>query len=205
MVTRFLRHAGAAAGLCLFTTAGHAVTWNEATAGDLSNNGLAPTVLPVALGSNQVLGSVGNSGQGIDRDYFTFTVPPGATLKSLRLLSNTSISGGSSFLALQAGPQVTVTTSGGGVENLLGFTHYGNDQIGTDLLPLVVFSFNGSLPSGTYSVWVQETGGRVDYGLDLGIEADAAATADVPTLPEWAFIALAALMLGVIGMAPRRR
>lgn len=181
---------------CQAAMASHAAVWDESLAGDLSNSGLAPTSLVFVVGANQVLGSVGNSGQGVDRDYFKFTVPPGATLTSLKLLGNTSVSGADSFLALQVGPQVTVTPSGAGVENLLGFTHYGTEQIGTDILPLVVFNnFNGGLPSGTYSVWLQETGGRVEYGLEFGIVAAADSGADVPTLPQWALLLLGTLLL----------
>ena len=181
---------------CQAAMASHAAVWDESLAGDLSNSGLAPTSLVFVVGANQVLGSVGNSGQGVDRDYFKFTVPPGATLTSLKLLGNTSVSGADSFLALQVGPQVTVTPSGAGVENLLGFTHYGTEQIGTDILPLVVFNnFNGGLPSGTYSVWVQDTGGQVEYGLEFGIVAAADSGADVPTLPQWALLLLGTLLL----------
>jgi len=185
-----------AAAACQAAMASHAAVWDESLAGDLSNNGLAPSALAFSVGSNEVLGSVGNSGQGIDRDYFKFTVPPGAKLTSLRLLGNTSVSGAASFLALQEGPQVTVTPSGAGVENLLGFAHYGTEQIGTDILPLVVFNnLSGGLPSGTYSVWVQDTGGQVDYGLEFGIVSAADSSADVPTLPEWALLLLSVLLL----------
>ncbi len=178
--------------------AAHAGTaWDEAGGVDLSNNGLNPTPLVVSVGSNTVLGTVGNSGQGIDRDYFRFTVPAGAVLQSIRVLGNTSVSGGASFIAIQAGPQLTVSPSGAGVEQLLGFTHYGNDQIGNDILQDMAISFSGALPAGTYSVWVQETGGPASYGLDFmigvvgGVNTD---DGDVPTLPEWAAILMALLL-----------
>jgi hypothetical protein len=194
-----------AALACQAAIASHAAVWDESLAGDLSNNRLAPTALAFAIGANQVLGSVGDAGSGVDRDYFKFTVPPGALLTSLKLLGNTSVSGGASFLALQAGPQITVTTSGVGVENLLGFTHYTTDLIGTDILPLVVFNnFSGALPSGAYSVWVQDTGGLVDYGLEFGVVAAAGSSADVPTLPEWAMLLLGTLLLATTWRSGRR-
>jgi hypothetical protein len=143
------------------------VIWDEASSGDLSNDGLAPTSLVVGNGSNIILGTTGNAGQGIDRDYFSFTVPTGTALTSLMLLGNTSVSGGSSFIAIQAGSQLTVSPTGAGVENLLGFAHYSNDQIGADLLPFVTIGFTGPVPSGTYSVWVQDTGGPATYGFDF--------------------------------------
>jgi hypothetical protein len=162
----------AMAAVCYGCFGAHAATvWDEAIGGDLSSDGLAPTALTVSGGSNRVLGSVGNGGSGIDRDYFSFLVPTGFVLDAIRLLDNTSVSGGASFIAIQAGPQLTVSPSGAGVENLLGFTHYGNDLIGTDLLPTMAIKFTGVLPSGAYSVWVQETGGPASYGLDFSISA----------------------------------
>lgn len=148
-----------------------AVAWNEATAGDLSNDGLAPTLVAMAIGSNQLLGTTGNPGSGIDRDYFRFTVPDGATLASLVMLSGTNVSGGSSFIAIQSGAQLTVAPSGAGAQALLGYTHYGTDLIGQDLLPAMAIQPAGPLPAGTYSVWVQELGSVVDYGFDFNLVA----------------------------------
>jgi len=163
--------AAALLALCFTLGAQAATAWSESSSGDLSNDGLAPTLLSFGLGSNTVFGGAGNSGEGIDRDYFSFVVPVGMALTGLTLLDGTSISGASSFLGLQAGPQLTVTPSGAGVENLLGFLHYGNDQIGTDLLPTLAVGMTGGLPSGAYSVWVQETGGSIQYGFDFAISA----------------------------------
>ena len=166
--------------------------WNESLAGDLSNSGRSPTPVAMAVGINRVLGTTGNSGQGIDRDYFTFTVPSGAKLTALNLLSNTAVSGGASFIGIQAGPQVTVTPSGGGVENLIGLGHYSNDQIGTDMLPAVLVGPTVEIGSGTYSVWVQDTGGPASYGFDFVIAATTTAvpSSQVP-LPTWSMLGLA--------------
>jgi hypothetical protein len=166
--------------------------WNEAVNGDLSNDGLAPTLLIFALGDNAVLGSTGQAGQpGGDRDYFTFTVAPGTVLTSISLLANTFVSGSASFLAIQAGPQLTVTPTGGGAQNLLGFVHYDTSQIGSNLLPIM--GIPGALPSGAYSVWVQELGGTVDYGLNFNVAA-------VP-LPGAAVL----LVSGLLGLTTLRR
>ncbi|MEC5386749.1 FxDxF family PEP-CTERM protein [Uliginosibacterium sp. H3] len=184
----------AMAAACCGSIGAHAsVLWNEADNGDLANDGLSPTTLLVSSGSNRIVGSTGNSGSGVDRDYFSFTVPTGFVLDAIRLLDNTSVSGGSSFIAIQAGPQLTVSTTGAGVENLLGFTHYGNDLIGTDLLPTMAIKFAGALPSGVYSIWVQETGGPASYGLDLNISA----------VPEPAGCAMLLAGLGLLGLARR--
>lgn len=170
-----------------------AVVWDEANNGDLSNDGLNPTTVGASLGSNIVNGSTGNPGTGVDRDYFRFTIPVGAALTSITIQPNTTVSGSSSFIGLQAGPQLTVTPAGVGVENLIGFSHYGNADVGVNLLPLLAASFISGLPSGTYSLWLQETGGPVDYGIDFGVTA-------VP-LPAAAWL----LMPGLLGLWARAR
>jgi len=191
---------------CLISHAQAATVWDEASNGDFSNSGLSPTSVNVATGSNVVIGSTGNAGQGIDRDYFRITVPAGTELSSIMLLGNTSVSGGSSFIGMQAGSQVTVSPTGAGVENLIGLGHYGNDQIGTDILPAIEVNRTGPFPSGTYSIWVQDTGGPATYGFDFVITAaPAAAMADAP-LPEWAYALLAVLLLGsVFGAGVKHR
>lgn len=173
------------AAVCMSAAMAHAATiWDEDVSGDLSDNGSAPTPLVMGIGSNQVLGATGNDGGGIDLDHFTFTVPSGAALTSLILLGNTTVSGGASFLGISAAPTISVG-------NLLSFLHYSGDQIGTDLLETLG---TGALPSGTYSVWVQETGGPVTYGFDF---VTVGASAQVPTLPEWGVILLGTLLAGV--------
>lgn len=143
--------------------------WDEAANGDLADNGLSPTSVAFAVGHNAVLGTTGNSGSGIDRDYFRFTVPVGARVTELWLLPNTGVSGGASFFGIQAGPQLTVTPSGGGIEAFYGFGHYDNSQVGSDILTAMVGTAKAPLPAGTYSVWVQDTGGLATYGLDFVI------------------------------------
>jgi hypothetical protein len=190
-------HRVAIALACLWTGAAQAtVIWDESTNGDLSGNGLSPTPISVSMGVNRILGSTGNSGQGVDRDYFRITVPPGAALTAITLLDNTSVSGGASYIGIQAGPQVTVTTTGGGAENLVGSGHYGNDQIGSDLLPSIKLGPPGPYAAGTYSVWVQDTGGPATYGFDFVVSpvAGAGGNARVPALPGWGMGLLALLL-----------
>lgn len=194
MKTRTTSHLAALLLALGFSAPGlSAVVWDEANNGDLSNDGLNPTTVGVSLGSNIVNGSTGNPGTGVDRDYFRFTIPVGAALTSITIQPNTTVSGSSSFIGLQAGPQLTVTPSGVGVENLIGFSHYGNADVGVNLLPLLAASFISGLPSGTYSLWLQETGGPVDYGIDFGVTA-------VP-LPAAAWL----LMPGLLGLWTRAR
>jgi hypothetical protein len=177
------------------TTAHAATVWDEAQNGDLSGNGLAPTTLTVAPGSNVVNGTTGDHGQGVDRDYFKFTVPTGSTVTAIKLLPNTSVSGGVSFIGIQPGPQLTVTPSGGGASVLIAQGHYGNDQINTDLLPQIrLASTPIPLPSGTYSVWVQDTGGPADYGLDFVLSSPPIAAAAAPSLSGWGLLLLGTLL-----------
>lgn len=72
--------------------------------------------------------------------------------------------------------------------------HYGNDMIGTDLLPTLVFSSESVLPGGDYSLWVQETGGPVSYGFDFVISS-------VTPIPEPDIYALLLAGLGLAAAA----
>jgi hypothetical protein len=86
-----------------------------------------------------------------------------------RLLEeDTNVSGGVSFIAIQPGPDLTVTHSGVGAELLIAEGHYGNDLRGTDLLPAIALG-PVPLPSGRYAIWVQDTGGPATYGFDFVI------------------------------------
>lgn len=181
------------AALALSQGANADVIRNEAVDGDLSNSGLAPTLLSFHGGSNQILGSTGDGGSGVDRDYFTFTLAAGQTLTGINLLGNTTVSGSFSFIGIQAGPQVTVDPSGAGGQALLGWTHYSTNDIGSNLLTTI--SPGGPLSAGTYSVWVQDTGGPVTYGFDFQV-------APVP-LPAAAWL-LTSAMLGLGGIARRK-
>ncbi len=172
-------------------TASADMIYDESINGDLSGSGLTPTALLFGAGSNQVLGSTGDPGTGIDRDYFTFFIPDGMVLTGITLLSNTFVSGSSSFLGLQRGPQVTVTPTGGGAQNLIGILHYENGMIGSNVMPAM--GLGGPLGTGAYSVWVQELGGVVDYGFDFQV-------APVP-VPGAALL----LVSGMAGLAALRR
>ena len=163
-------------GATLFATAHAGVIYNEAISGDLSGSGLTPTILTVALGSNQLLGTTGNTGVA-DRDYFTFTVPGGAQLTGITVLPGTT-SGNISFLGMQAGNQVTLPTNTPTAAGLLGWRHYSPADINTDILPLMAVPASGSsgftvpLGSGSYAFWLQDTSpGTFTYGFDFAVAA----------------------------------
>lgn len=174
---------------CAATSTQAATVWDEGVNGDFSGDGLSPTPLTMSAGHNVVLGTTGNPGTGVDRDYFSFSIPAGSVLTELWLLPNTSVSGGSSFFGIQAGPQFTVTHSGGGIENFYGFNHYDNSHVGSDILVMMVGAAKAPIPAGSYSVWIQETGGPASYGLDFVITQ----------VPEPATAVSLALGVGLLG------
>ena len=161
--------------------AAHGATiYDESVSGDLSNSGLTPTLLTVSLGSNELFGTTGKTNNIIDRDYFTFTVPPGLELTAITVLPGTETLGtlGASFIGIESGPQVTISTAATDATGLLGWYHYTTGDIGVDILPLMGTSglgstgFTAPLPAGTYSFWVQEaSAGTVAYGFDFTVAA----------------------------------
>ena len=176
MKTALLSLALAAASLV--PSARAATAWDEAVSGDLSNAGLTPTSVSMSAGSNFVVGTTGRNAQGVvDRDYFSFTVAAGFQLDALIVLPGSTFLGPESisFIAFQAGPQFTVSPTSNSPEGLLGYWLYGPNDLGLDILQQMGSSpgatgFFGSLPAGTYSVWIQETGtGVANYNFDFQI------------------------------------
>ena len=156
-----------------------AIDYNEAVSGDFSNSGLTPTSLGnLTPGSNEMFGTTGRGTAGMDRDYFTFTVPTGYEWTSMTELPGTASGGSVSFLAIQAGNKVTVSPNASSAAGLLGWTHYGPGDINTDLLPRIGIASNGSsgftapLGSGNYSLWIQDFNpGAFSYGFRFGVQA----------------------------------
>jgi hypothetical protein len=186
MTSHMLRSIALLASAFLYGTAGHgSVIYNEAISGDLSGDFSAPTLLHVSLGLNDVLGSTGKSATTgiIDRDYFTFTVAPGEALSGITLLPGTQTLGpmGDSFIGVESGLTLVNPNTATDATGLLGWTHYGTNDIGVNILPLMGISnmnsigFTGPLPVGTYSFWVQEASvGPVAYGLEFTITPEPA-------------------------------
>lgn len=162
--------------LCLGSSPSMAATaWDESASGDLSNSGLAPTGVTLVAGSNLVLGDTGNVG-GVDRDYFSFTVPAGLQWVGVTVLQGTTVLGSSSFIGVQAGGQVTAPT-GGPATDLLGWALFAPADIGSNILPRMgtgagALGFSAPLGAGTYAVWVQETAaGSSHYAFDFTLAA----------------------------------
>jgi hypothetical protein len=149
--------------LAVFCTSTLAAGYSEKKKGDLSDNGLNPTTVKLTLGNNFISGKYGAKDGVIERDYFTIKIAPGQQLAGVWLEPETNVAFNVSFIGVQAGSQVTVPPTGGSPEDLLGWTHYSEDDIGTDILPAMgegngAQGFVPPLGPGTYSFWVQETG-----------------------------------------------
>jgi hypothetical protein len=178
MVPQYLTRSALFALSCaVLLSAQGAVVYDESITGDLSNSGARPTVVHVGLGSNLILGSTGFGAAGIDRDYFSITVPSGAALSSLTVLPGTSVGGDATFIGVQVGPQVTVATDASTATGLLGWMHYGPGNVDRDILPRIgtgdgATGFTGLLGPGTYSFWVQDfDSAPVTYDFDLALTA----------------------------------
>jgi len=181
---------------------GGATIYNEATSGDLSNSGLSPTPVSLALGSNQIFGTTGRGATAIDRDYFSLTVPSGLALTAIMVLPGTTSGGPVSFIGMQAGGQVTVSTGATDAVGLLGWWHYSPADINTNILPEMAIPAMGSsgfrvpLGAGNYAFCVQDfTAGSFNYGFDLAVGA----------VPEPATNAMVIGGLGIIAVLRRRR
>ena len=173
--------------------AGAVTVWDESVDGDLSGDQTAPTVLALGSGTNSLAGTT----QVGDLDFFTITVPDGASLTQL-LLTSFESTDDLAFLAIESGPFITDT---GSAANLLGWMHPSAEFVGTDILDNLAagegaLGFTAPLGPGTYTLWMQQLNPEpVGYGLDLIIEPVA-----VPEPPMSALFAL-----GLVALAVARR
>lgn len=164
---------------------------DEAADGDLSGAGPAPTLLHLELGANTLSGSAG----GNDYDIFYFSIQPNTVLGSITVNSYQPGSG-ISFLGMQTDTQWTAGLGSGISGNALtGWTLFGANNIGEDLLPSMANAgqgasgFNLPLGAGEYVFLIQDTGSAINYGLTF--------TATPVPLPA----ALPLLALSLVGLS----
>ena len=178
--------------------------WDEGgIQGDLSGDFSNPDSISFLLGSNTIIGSIGNNGNTggstvpgyeVDADYFTFSIDAGQQLSAINVDSYTfaPTSPGASFLAYVAGTSFPAdadsSTFPGNIDGIAFFLAGSGD-----ILPLL--SGGGPLGEGDYSIWIQETADTVvDYQLSFQ------GSSAVPE-PTGAFL----LALVTIGCASRRK
>jgi len=157
-----------------YSGANAAIIYDESVMPDLSNSGLAPTVLTGSLGSNQVLGVTGRGAAAVDRDYLTLIIPSGLQLSSIILLPNAVVGGVLSFIGVQAGNQLTLPVTATDAVGLLGWSHYSAADLNTNILTTMAIPALGSsgftppLPSGPYTFWIQDfNAAPLAYGFDF--------------------------------------
>lgn len=147
-----------------------AVIHDEGVDGDLSGDQSAPTSLAFFVGSNTIIGSV--VGGPDNRDYITFTIPPGRSLVALNLVGYSTSDIG--FASFNTGTTSFIPGAGTNALFLSGI-HITDADVGLDLLPLFVsraVTTNAlatpSLGAGDYCFLIQQTSGTfTEYELEF--------------------------------------
>jgi hypothetical protein len=175
--------------LLLLPSTALATSYDEGVNGDLSGNMAAPTSLVLTPGSNPVAGSTIAG----DLDYLTISIP--AALREIVLTQYDNLTT-VSFIAVQSGTTFTEPPGTPNVANLLGWLHFGGGFVGTDVQDDIgngvgAIGFDGPLPAGDYTFWIQETAPyTATYAFDFVV------------VPEPGSAALA--LLGLAAVALRR-
>lgn len=153
---------------------------DEAVDGDITDDPNNPLPLQLAGVDNTISGSVVSP----DRDYITVNVPAGSQLSGIVLDEYTS-TGVQSFIGVQAGSVFTEPPTDTVVENLLGFALFGSTMTGTNILPIIATGegaqgFEGALPAGDYTFWIQETSdNNVDYTFTMQLTPEGEDTSEL--------------------------
>ena len=149
------------------------VSFDEAAGGDLSGDQNNPTAFTLDIGSNRFV-STQQGGASRDIDYLTFTVPTGTQLAELVLEDFSTNDPG--FIGIQEGSVFTEAPNSANAANILGGLVYGTGQIGQNILDDIgsangFIGFSGPLAAGTYTVWLNQTGGTTTADLNFIVEA----------------------------------
>lgn len=198
-----------ALAMCAASPALAQFSYNESTQGDLSTDPNTPTVLAFGLGSNIVTGDVFNSNavnfdftsSAGDRDFWSFTVGAGQTLDRIELLAYDPANIG--FGAIIEGGVGVIPGGATNSQLAAGILINADDITDADLLDEFA---NGAvtqnsltaaeLGPGTYTFIIQQTTSLAGLG-------------GVPQAYSFNFVLVpspgAAALLGVVGLAVRRR
>ena len=190
-----MKHGFSALMLLLLAAPGAhaAVIYNEAINGDFSGDRFNPTALSVAFGSNQILATTGDS----ELDFYTIHLDANEQLS--QIIVNAYSGQDLMFIGVTTGTTFTVDPDMPDPSGLLGWAHYGPNEVGIDILPMMgegVFGsqiFTPPLPPGDYSFWMNQFNEPQNYTLDFV----------VTPVPEPT--TMAALGLGVAAVLRRRR
>ena len=157
--------------------------YDEAVDGDISSDMARPIVLPLSVGTHLVSAT----SMAGDAEYVMVIIPEGVELASIVLQDFSSPTDGTAFAAVQNGCAFTEPRRNTNVANLLGYSHFGPESppalVGTDILDDMgrgegAIGFEGPLPSGIYTFWLNQTGGASDYTLAFNVQATFLRVAD---------------------------
>ncbi|KAA5545160.1 PEP-CTERM sorting domain-containing protein [Roseiconus nitratireducens] len=182
-----------------------AIVYDEAVDGELTSDNLAPQPINFTIGDNTVVGTV-ESSQGVGNvDVFTFNVPTGVQWTSM-VVDNYESTDSLAFVGINDDSFFPYNTFELDLVNFgdlpddafLGGTTFSSFDLGNDILPrsanVAGRGFTAPLPSGDYSIYIQQTGAITDYALTFNL---------VSAVPEPGVVSL--LLLGSVSLLMRRR
>ncbi|MEW4924271.1 hypothetical protein [Algibacter sp. 2305UL17-15] len=143
--------------------------YNEDLSGDLSSDNTSPTSLAFVVGQNTINANQSSS----DVDYFTFSVPSGHELTQI-VVDDYQSSDDAGFIGIANGGTFPKDRANTEASDLLGGLIYGLPNRGNDILADMgalngAQGFTGALPSGSYSVWLNQTGASSEVFLNFVI------------------------------------
>jgi len=158
---------GAFMSMLLASTSFGQASFDEAVDGEISDNGLSPTILNFDLGVNTVSGTIGPDASFVtDLDFFSFNLAEGLLVDSIS--ATRSGPGNQSFFGYAPGTSIaSVSTAPGGVTNGDLISNAGT------LNPSGITSIPQLLLAGDHTFIVQENvSSPVEFEISFNVSAD---------------------------------
>jgi hypothetical protein len=150
-----------------------AQVWDEGNDGDLSDDGTNPSG-PFELSLNGNTFIANQTGNPRDVDFFAFTIPAEMELTELIVDDYNGVDD-VAFIGIDSGATTDVDFMNPSSGDLLGGTSYGTASIGNDILAAMgnLGGADGFIPplgSGTYTIWLNQTGGLSESTLNFIVD-----------------------------------
>lgn len=161
------------------------IIWEEEENDDLSDDHTSPTGVFKLKDAGMYELDIEQQGSPRDVEYFSFEIPAGKALSQIKLSKYEVLNPNNlSFIGIVSGDTFPNDADNTTAEDLLGGVTFGIEDLNNDILQDMgtlpgSIGFSGPLPSGRYSIWLNQTGEKSDTDIILVVTEETLSTSEV--------------------------